>query len=248
MMMMTERSVFRPLTPPKNLKDELIARLTAEITSGTLKAGDRLPTEQEMIAAFGVSRTVVREAISALRAEGLVETRQGAGAFVASDMRLRPFRIDEGGLRTVEGVLEVMELRMSIEIEAAGLAAERRSEADAAHIAATLEAFAESVERGEEAVEADFDFHRAIAKATGNQFFASFLDFLGWHIIPRRSVHLETQSDSVHHAYLRAVLGEHQAICRAIRQGKPQSARRAMRRHLVNGRDRYVAFANRGGR
>ncbi len=75
--------IFRPLVPPRNLKDELIDRLTAEIKSGALKPSDKLPTEQKMIAAFGVSRTVVREALAALRAEGLIDTRQGAGAFVA---------------------------------------------------------------------------------------------------------------------------------------------------------------------
>lgn len=240
-------SVFRPLSPPRNLKDELVARLTEEITNGKLKPSDRLPTEQEMIATFGVSRTVVREAISALRAEGLVETRQGAGAFVASDMRLRPFRIDPHGLQTVQGVLDVMELRMGIEIEAAGLAAERRRDKDIETIRRILDTFGESVERGEEAVEADFDFHRAVAKATRNTFFLSFLDFLGWHIIPRRSIHLESQDEATHRAYLRKVLAEHHSILRTISEGDAQAARRAMRRHLVRGRDRYVAFA-RGAR
>src|ERR1044071_796069 len=117
-------SVARPLPPPRSLAHELIARLTADITSGRLAPGARLPTEQEMIAATGVSRTVVREAVAALRAEGLVITRQGVRAFVADSPR-RPFRIEADELGTLREVLQVMELRTGIEIEAAGLAAER---------------------------------------------------------------------------------------------------------------------------
>src|SRR6478672_887147 len=82
-----------PLTAPRSLTHVLIERLTAQITSGELTPGAQLPTEQELIAATGVSRTVVREAVAALRAEGLVLTRQGVGAFVADAPR-RPFRID----------------------------------------------------------------------------------------------------------------------------------------------------------
>src|SRR5712671_3621415 len=117
---------FRPLSAPRRLTHELVERLTAEIVSGKLPPGARLPTEQEMIAATGVSRTVVREAVAALRAEGLVVTRQGAGAFVAEGVR-RPFRISADELRSLREVIEVMELRTGVEIESAGLAAERAS-------------------------------------------------------------------------------------------------------------------------
>src|SRR5205085_4059092 len=82
-----------PLLPPRSLAHELIARLTADITGGKIAPGSQLPTEQELIAATGVSRTVVREAVAALRAEGLVVTRQGVGAFVPANAR-RSFRVD----------------------------------------------------------------------------------------------------------------------------------------------------------
>src|SRR6516162_8461758 len=115
-------STVRPLPPPRSLTGELVARLTEDITSGKLPPGSRLPTEQELIAATGVSRTVVREAVAALRAEGLVITRQGVGAFVPENAR-RPLRIDFDQLSPLRAVLDVMELRTGIEIEAAGLAA-----------------------------------------------------------------------------------------------------------------------------
>src|SRR6516164_2103539 len=95
-------------------------QLTADLVEGRLMSGSRLPTEQEMVVANRVSRTVVREAVAALRANGLVVVRQGVGAFVAANVR-RPFRIDVDGLRSLRQALDVMELRMGIEIEAAGL-------------------------------------------------------------------------------------------------------------------------------
>ncbi|MBL8672041.1 MAG: FadR family transcriptional regulator, partial [Alphaproteobacteria bacterium] len=120
------RSVLlSPVAPPRNLTHAIFDRLAGEILGGRMAPGARLPTEQEMVRSMGVSRTVVREAVAALRAEGLVVTRQGIGAFVAGDVQRRPFRIDPEGLRSIDEVVEVMELRMGIEIESAGLAAER---------------------------------------------------------------------------------------------------------------------------
>src|SRR5947208_16955412 len=103
-------SVTQPLPAPRSLTGELVTRLTADITSGKIPPGSQLPTEQELIAAAGVSRTVVREAVAALRAEGLVVTRQGVGAFVPANAR-RPFRVDLDQLSSLRDVLDVMELR-----------------------------------------------------------------------------------------------------------------------------------------
>src|SRR6476469_10247926 len=118
-------TLLRPPRPPRNLMEEVVARIAGEIRSGRLAPGARLPTEQQLMQAMGVSRTVVREAVAALRAEGLVTTRQGSGAFVSADASRVPFRIDPEGLSSIGDVLEVMELRLAIEVEAAALAAER---------------------------------------------------------------------------------------------------------------------------
>lgn len=236
--------VFQRLKPPRTLTGELIVRLREEILSGELGPSDRFPTEQEMIAIFGVSRTVVREAIAALRAEGLVDSRQGAGIFVTSDLTRRPFRLDPEGLKTLQGVIDLMELRMSVEVEAAGLAAERRTARNIADIEASLTAFERAVAKGDEAVEADYLFHLEISRATQNGHFRSFIEYLGRHIIPRRSVHIATHSDDERRAYLNKVMTEHRTILDAIRAGNPRAARTAMRRHLREGRDRYVKLVN----
>ena len=230
---------FSPLPPARNLTEELTATLAARIRSGELVPAEKLPTEQEMIAAFGVSRTVVREAIAALRAEGLVESRQGAGVFVVGDKRRRPFRLDADGAETVEGVLAIMELRRSVEIEAAGLAAARRGEADLKAIHQAVEAFDAAIASGD-AVAADFQFHKAICKATGNPYFSSFLEFLGYHIIPRQTVRVQVSSSEEMTRYLQKVAREHHQIVTAIEARDGAAARRAMGRHLTRGRDRYA--------
>src|SRR5262249_41120942 len=116
---------LNPVPAPRHLAHEIAERLADEIINARLAPGAKLPTEQEMGTAMGVSRTVVREAVAALRAQGLVVTRQGAGAFVAPDAESRPFRLSFDGLPSIAEVLDVMELRASVEVEAAGLAAAR---------------------------------------------------------------------------------------------------------------------------
>jgi DNA-binding FadR family transcriptional regulator len=230
---------FRPLGPAKNRTGEVVERLVAEIDSGRLAPGARLPTEQELTAALGVSRTVVREAVAVLRAEGLVETRQGVGAFVVRDVQRRPFRIDPDGLRSIGEVVEVMELRTGVEVEAAGIAAERTSPATRSRMTKALAAIDGAIARGEAAIDEDFAFHRAIAEATGNAHFMRFLEFLGRFLIPRQSVRVGRKTGADRRAYLRRIQGEHRAIAAAISTGDVAAARRAMRRHLLGSRQRY---------
>lgn len=227
------------LTPPTNLTEELVKRLTAEIERGGLAPGTRLPTEQEIMASTGVSRTVVREAISALRAQGLIVTRQGAGAFVAGDPQRRPFRIDPGEIESLADVLRIMELRISVEVEAAGLAANRRTTAQLAEIDRRLEAIDQAIDQGESAVDADFAFHQAIFAATDNPYFVRFLEFLGRFIIPRQSVRSGHGSEAEQRAYLQRIQKEHEAIRDAIGAREPERARAAARAHLVGSLERY---------
>ncbi len=233
-----------PITAPRSLTHSLIQRLTKDITSGKLPAGAKLPTEQEMIAATGVSRTVVREAVAALRSEGLVVTRQGIGAFVADATR-RPFRIDIDEKRTLREVLEVAELRTGVEIEAAGIAAERATAESIKKIGAALAGIQRAIKRGEAAVDEDFAFHRAIAEATGNPQFLRFLDFLGRFIIPRQTVNLGVEAIAKRRKYLEGLQKEHHEIYVAIRARSITKARAAMRQHLLNSRKRYQAIAKR---
>lgn len=234
-------SLLQPLEAPRGLTGELVARLTADIVSGKLTPGSQLPTEQEMIAAIGVSRTVIREAVAALRADRLVVTRQGVGAFVADQVR-RPYRVDFDERSSLRDVLNVMELRTGVEVAAAGLAAERASLAQIKKIADRFAAINAAIGRGETAVDQDFAFHCEIADATGNPQFKRFLEYLGRFVIPRRTV-WGRSTPSNPRAYLDVFQQEHELILNAIRDRSVAQARAAMQRHLVNSRGRYEKLA-----
>src|SRR5579862_3452137 len=225
--------LLRPLEAPKSLSSEVIDRLAEQIMSGKLPVGAKLPSEQEMMKGMGVSRTVVREAVAALRARGLVVTRQGAGAFVAADADRRPFQLTFDGLPSIAEVLDVMELRASVEVEAAGLAAERGSAATRRKVNEALVAIETALARGESAIDEDFAFHRAIAAATGNPQFAHFLEYLGRFIIPRQSIRVAAHRPEGQRAYLETFQREHAAIAAAIVARDADAARAAMRGHLV---------------
>ncbi len=205
--------------------------------------GSQLPTEQELSASTGVSRTVVREAVAALRAEGLVVTRQELGAFVAADIRRRPFRIDPDELKSRTEV-SILELRMSLEIEASGLAAERRTASDLVQIKAALHAIDAEIDKGANAVDADFKFHLEIFRAVHNRYFPNFLEFLGNFIIPRQLMNAR-ESEAQRKEYLRRIQTEHVAIYEAIEAQNGTLARKAARRHLSNSLHRYQEIAAR---
>jgi GntR family transcriptional regulator, transcriptional repressor for pyruvate dehydrogenase complex len=234
---------IRPLAPTHKLSRGLFEQLAEQIKSGRLAPGVRLPTEQELTRAARVSRTVVREAVAALRAEGLVVTRQGVGAFVSAEPQHAPFRIEPERMRTLADILNVMELRLGVEIESAGLAAERASRVQIRAIAAALEAIERAAAEGRSAVDEDLGFHRAIADATGNPEFARFLQFIGRHLIPRRTVSGLPERMGGPKAYLALIQDEHRRIFEAIRDRAAGAARDAMRRHLTRSLERYRKLA-----
>lgn len=239
------RAPSRPLRA-RNLTDEVVERIADDIRRGRFAPGARLPTEQELVAALGVSRTVVREAVAALRADGLVTTRQGSGAFVASDASRVPFRIDPAGLSSIGDVLEVMELRLAIEVEAAALAAARITPARLSPIRRALRAIETVLAKGEGAVNEDFAFHRAIARASGNTRIAELLELLGHHVIPRQSIRVSLIAPAAaQRLYLTRIQEEHGRIFQAICDADATEARRAMRAHLTRSLVRYRRLAER---
>lgn len=240
--MSAKLSVLSPLDPPGNLAEQVIARLAGDIRSGRLEPGARLPTEQALSSALGVSRTVVREAVAALRADGLVVTRRGSGAYVA-DPAAGPFRIAAPKVAALHDVLEVMELRLAVEVEAAALAAERANRRQVGAIRAAWRGIERALHRGEGAVAEDFAFHRAIAEATGNRQFPRFLAFLGSLVIPRQSVRLSVDTPAERRAYLGRIQHEHARIVAGISDQDPAEARRAMREHLTRSLERYRRLA-----
>jgi GntR family transcriptional repressor for pyruvate dehydrogenase complex len=228
-----QRPPLAPVSHARNLVREIGQRIAADIAAGRLPPGARLPTEQEHMAALGVSRTVIREAVAMLRAEGLIATRQGIGSFVTELPTRALFRIEPGQSETLSDSLDIMELRTAVETEAAGLAAERATRV-------ALLAIDTAIERGEAAIGEDFALHAAITDATGNPQFRRFLEFLGRFIIPRASVRIRALNLR---AYLMTFQQEHRAIVAAIDAKSVDQARAAMRQHLMMSRQRYRTLA-----
>jgi len=235
-----ELSSPTPVSRSRSLVREIGQRIAADIAAGRLLPGARLPTEQEHMAELGVSRTVIREAVAMLRAEGLIATRQGIGSFVAELPTRALFRIEPGQSETLSDSLDIMELRTAVETEAAGLAAERATRGQRRAIRLALLAIDTAIERGEAAIGEDFALHAAITDATGNPQFRRFLEFLGRFIIPRASVRIRALNLR---AYLITFQQEHRAIVAAIDARSVDQARAAMRQHLMMSRQRYRTLA-----
>jgi len=223
---------------PRPLAFDLVDALGARIREGRFAPGDKLPTEGQVMTEFGVSRTVVREALSRLQAAGMVRTRHGIGTFVVGPGEGSPFHIGSQQLETLRDVVAVLELRIGVESEAAGLAAQRRTSANLAVMRAALDDFTRAVEAGRDAVSADLRFHGEIARATQNDHFASLLSSLGSKIIPRARLEAGDVVDEERRSYLRRINAEHESIYDAIAAEDPDAARAAMRTHLVNSRER----------
>lgn len=224
--------------PGRGLAHELVERLKGRILAGEIEPGQKLPTEASLVSEFGVSRTVVREAISRLQAAGLVETFQGRGTFVLALPETEGFAIGAERVRTHRDVLDMIDFRIGIETEAAGLAAERRTETQRLVLERALQDLTSPGTRQAGAVEADFEFHRRIALASGNRFYADLITSLGPVMIMLPRTRLDpahTISDATHPT---RVALEHENIYRAIADSDGPGARAAMRVHLTSSRAR----------
>lgn len=226
------------LRRPRSLAQDLVEALIARIREQRFMPGDRLPTEAAIVAEFGVSRTVVREALSRLQAAGMVETRHGIGTFVCEVADGPSFRVSPDQMSTLQDVIAVLELRIGIETEAAALAALRHSPEDVERLRIDLLHFAQAVDEGLDAVEPDFRFHQHIAQATQNPRFVDVLSALGSAAIPRARLGGTVARTEEQTAYLRRVHLEHESIFEAILAADAEGARAAMRTHLSNSRER----------
>jgi DNA-binding FadR family transcriptional regulator len=200
--------------------------------------GTKLPKEMDIMEEFGVSRTVVREAISHLQAAGMAETRHGIGTFVLPARDPHNFSLGSVDLATVGDVIALLELRISLETEAAGLAAQRRTDAQLAQMQTALDEFQTALGQENDAVPSDFAFHMEVARATHNRHFADLMGYLGTMVIPRARINTAQAAPEGRLNDLQRVHGEHESILSAIRNQDPEAARAAMRTHLSNSRER----------
>lgn len=219
-----------------HLPARIAAQFARQIQQGDLKPGDRLPTENAMSRSFGVSRTVIREAIAQLRNEGMIETRQGVGAFVI-DRPTRHIRLDDRADSDGHAFRDLFQLRVPLEIEAAGLAAASHGPEHLRQLDAALARMRVTDDGADDSMLADLDFHRTIAAATGNDYFVQFLGAVSDRILQtivrsRERIRLEE--------IVAIVDREHTAVRDAIAARDPVRARAAMRAHMAGSAERIA--------
>jgi GntR family transcriptional regulator, transcriptional repressor for pyruvate dehydrogenase complex len=228
----------------RSLTELVIQALSDKIERGEYAPGAKLPTEPELCAEFGVSRTVVREAVASLKLGRRLIARHGVGVFVSDDtvQSVETAFIDPA---TFKNSMHVLELRIGVESECAGYAALRRSEQQLKalkQIYASMEVAA--VDDDAECARADFEFHLAIATCSGNPHFSSLLKSLGQEItIDLRLKHAKADAKE-RKTFIKRIQREHGDILDAIEKQDEAAARRAMRRHLNESLERYHNLSN----
>ena len=216
----------------RRLSDGVAMNLIAEITGEGYPVGQRLPPEREMATRFGVSRTVIREAMNALASRGVVTVRPGSGVYVAqghASAASESLRLLVRGASKLS-YEQVYEVRESVAARVAELAARRATAADRARLRRALEDLDAAVS-GEEYARADGAFHLVIADLAHNVLFRIVLEAVG-------DVMLEVRRRVAYvPAARRRVTTDHRQIARAILDGDAAAARRHMEEHLAHSRD-----------
>ena len=225
---------------PRSLSAGVADVLNQRIRVGPLRAGDQLPTEAAIMREFGVSRTVVREALSKLQAAGMVRAQRGVGTFVTGASRARAFRVDSSPDDSLAQAVALIELRIGLETEAAALAAQRRGASNLGAMKRALDAIDAAKAQHADTAFADFQFHLEIARASHSPHFAAVLEALGPRCVPTALL-VAAGGDTQSAAWTKQVADEHRDIFEAIERQDVEAARAAMRLHLTNGRERRSA-------
>jgi GntR family transcriptional repressor for pyruvate dehydrogenase complex len=227
--------------PASNLSGRVKAVLLQKIREGGLLPGARLPTELVMAQRFGVSRTVIREAMATLKSEGIVEARQGAGAFVRKPGVKSVFTVDAFSSESVHHLLRMIEVRRAIDSETAALAAVRRDAQQIDDIRQAMAAIDKAVMNGGDGVREDVEFHLSIARATGNPYWAKLMEMFAPQI--RGAISMTRANEARRNDFAQAVKAEHQRIVDAIIAGNGITARAAAAEHMERASER-VAMAD----
>jgi len=221
------------LVQTSRLYEQIVQQIEESIRKGALKAGDQLPAERELAEQFGVSRTAVREAVKALREKGLVEAYPGRGTFITSEtsntIRITLDRMVRAG--QLEGTLQLVEVREILEPEIAALAATRANEEMVNEMREAVRIMDVARQDPEAYIEADLDFHLALAEAAANPIILSLIDSIVGVLREQRMRIFQVDGGPMRGQY------HHRRILAAIENRDASGAREAMRAHLRQVRD-----------
>jgi GntR family transcriptional repressor for pyruvate dehydrogenase complex len=219
-------ALFQQVPREPRLSDKVADMMLETILSRKLQVGERLPSERELGEQFNVSRTVVREAVRALVAKGVIEVRSGSGLRVAA---VDAAAVSESMSLYLRGATldfeRVHEVRALLEVHIAGVAAERATEEDIAKLRGVHERMKREADDVENAARDDLEFHRMIALATQNDLYLLLMDSIGSALIDIRRENLGSGSTPT-------TIGQHEAVLERITAHDPEGARKAMSAHL----------------
>lgn len=239
--------MFGRIDRPKRLPDEVANSITSAIEEGRLGTGDRLPTEAELSERFGVARTVVREAISLLRYDGIIESRRGVGAFVSDVSRRTSFRISPACFEKRKQIVQLLQLRTGVQAGASALAATERSDDEMAEIVGIFEqmrsADAEGPEKAlERRVDLELLLYRRITEASGNGYYVEVVGMIETNIQDNlRSAFLKNAAAS---EFGDAIVAEHAAVIDGLQRQDAEAARRATRSRFERAAERLAERAD----
>ncbi len=220
------------LAQPQRLPDQVAEIIEQEIQKGSWRAGDKLPPETELSQKFGVSRSVVREALSRLKYDGLLDSHQGKGIIVVGTSGRRSFRLHNIQKFDSNDLSQLYELRVILDGAAAAMAAKRCSKKQLKRLKTSLNNMSKAIESDTDGTAPDFEFHKGIAEASGNSYLQTLIQFLNDKF--EQVIH-EARSHSRMQPGLPAeVQKEHEAIYRALADQNPKKARKAALTHLQN--------------
>ncbi len=223
--------MYKPVQTSR-LYERIVQQIEESILQGTLKVGDQLPAERELAQQFRVSRSAVREALRALSEKGLVEAQTGRGTFVreASSQAMRQ-SIDLMTRLGSDGAMHLAEMREMLEPGIAALAANRAQEENLAPMREAVAVMDRSLQDPIAFIEADLDFHLALAEAAGNPLILSLIDSIVGLLREQRTriFYVEGGPQRGQH--------HHKAILEAVERREPDRARDAMRAHLQQVRE-----------
>ncbi|AZC37283.1 FadR/GntR family transcriptional regulator [Pseudomonas chlororaphis] len=218
------------LQRPDTLVERVVNAIRKEIDAGRLTAESRLPTEQQLTEQLNVSRSVVREAVAQLKADGILVSRRGLGSFISQNPNGSVFRFPSQKGRKPD-LVQMFEMRLWIETQAASIAAQRRDDADLQRMRTALQEMHDQRSDLAAAALADVEFHRAIADASKNHYFVAFHDFLRGQLAEARRTAWE--NSAAHSVGGSADAGrEHQALYEAIAAGDRLQAAACAEAHL----------------
>ncbi|MFY1664331.1 FadR/GntR family transcriptional regulator [Pseudomonas sp. Pseu.R1] len=224
------------LTRPDTLVERVVAAIRAEIGAGRLPADARLPTEHQLSEQLNVSRSVVREAVSQLKADGVLVSQRGNGSFISKNPTGTVFRLP-GASKGVADLAQLFEMRLWIEIQAASVAAARRNSADLKRMQTALNIMQDHPDDYAKSSAADVDFHQAIVSSCKNDYFMAFHDFLGGQLAQGRLIAWQNSARLPGGA--RPASHEHANMYAAIESGDPQAAADCARAHLESAAMRF---------